>query len=46
MTNITTKGLIVVPAGDDEPHWIGKSPITLNAAAAQTNGGSGEGDLR
>lgn len=41
MTNITTKGLIVVPAGDGEPHWIGSSRITVKAAAAQTSGGYG-----
>jgi quercetin dioxygenase-like cupin family protein len=41
MTNVTTKGLLVVPAGDGEPHWIGASRITLKAAAAQTNGGYG-----
>ena len=41
MTNVTTKGLLVVPAGDGEPHWIGASRITLKAAASQTNGGYG-----
>ena len=41
MTSVTTKGLIVVPAGDGEPHWIGASRITLKATAAQTNGGYG-----
>jgi quercetin dioxygenase-like cupin family protein len=41
MTDVTTKGLIVVPAGDGEPHWIGSSRITLKATAEQTNGGYG-----
>jgi quercetin dioxygenase-like cupin family protein len=41
MTDITTKGLIVVPAGEGEPHWIGASRITVKATAAQTNGGYG-----
>lgn len=41
MTDVTTKGLIVVPAGDGEPHWIGSSRITVKATAAQTNGGYG-----
>jgi quercetin dioxygenase-like cupin family protein len=41
MTDITTKGLIVVPAGDGEPRWIGSSRITVKATAAQTNGGYG-----
>lgn len=41
MTNVTTNGLIVGPAGDGEPRWIGGSRITVKATAAQTNGGYG-----
>ena len=46
MTDVTTKGLIVVPAGDGEPHWIGSSRITVKATAAQTNGGYGLRGMR
>jgi quercetin dioxygenase-like cupin family protein len=41
MTEFTTSGLHVVPAGQGEPHWIGSSRITLKATAAQTAGGYG-----
>lgn len=41
MTNVKTKGLILVPAGEGEARWIDTSRITVKVAAAHTNGAYG-----
>ena len=41
MLDVNTEGLVVVPPGGGEAHWVGASRVTLKATAAQTNGAYG-----